>query len=190
MEPFQTISREVMSMRNEAVESSLSSERGFSLIELLVVGAVMTMVLAFSLPAFNKSRKTAKLMNATREVSSTMKLARSRAVATSNPVIVEFDDAAGTFQAFEDVDGDSTYDAGEVRVGPYELPNNVSFTDVGFANGRVTFRGSGAASESQSIVLLACTGHAQRVEVSAPTGIVYISEVYRYGEETARDGDL
>ncbi len=161
---------------------SLRSERGFSMIELLVVAAVFTVVLALSLPAFNKSRETVKLMNATREVSSTMKLARARAVATSNPVIVEFDGGAGTFQAYEDADGNETYDAGEVIIGPYELPGTVSFTDVGFTNGKVTFRGSGAASETQSIVLLACSGHAQRVDVSAPTGLIYMSQVYMYGE--------
>jgi Tfp pilus assembly protein FimT len=152
------------------------------MIELLVVTALFAAVLAFSLPAFNKSRKTAKLMNATREVSSTMKLARSRAVASSNPVIVEFDSDAGTFQAFEDSDGDATHDAGEVMIGPYDLPSNVSFTDIGFTGGKVTFSGSGAASETQSLVLLACTGHALRVDVSAPTGLVYISDVFRYEE--------
>lgn len=170
-------------MRAQAGELNLRSERGFSMIELLVVAAVFTVVLALSLPAFNKSRKTVKLMNATREVSSTMKLARSRAVATSNPVIVEFDGDAGTFQAYEDANGNATHDAGEVIVGPYELPGNVSFTDIGFADGRVTFRGSGAASESQSLVLLACSGHAQRVEISAPTGLVYMSQVYTYGQD-------
>jgi prepilin-type N-terminal cleavage/methylation domain-containing protein len=162
----------------------LRSQRGFTMIELLVIAAIFTVVLAFSLPAFNKSRKTAKLMNATREVSSTMKLARSRAVASSNPVIVEFDEDAGTFQAFEDSDGDATHDAGEIMIGPYELPGNVSFTDVGFTNSKLTFTGTGAASETQSLVLLACSGHALRVDVSAPTGLVYISEVYSYEEGT------
>jgi|GEM_PF-3298597 len=169
-------------MRDKTGELGLRSERGFSMIELLVVAAIFTVILAFSLPAFNKSRKTAKLMNATREVSSTMKLARSRAVASSKPVIVEFDEDAGTFQAYEDADGDSTYDAGEIMIGPYELPNNVSFTDIGFTNSKITFNGSGAASETQSLVLLACTGHALRVDVSAPTGLVYISEVFAYEE--------
>jgi type II secretion system protein H len=169
-------------MKTQAGKLNLRCERGFSMIELLVVAALFTLVLALSLPAFNKSTKTAKLMNATREVSSTMKLARSRAVATSNPVIVEFDESAGTFQAYEDADRNSTHDAGEVMIGPYQLPGNVSFTDIGFADGKVTFRGSGAASETQSLVLLACSGHAQRVDVSAPTGLVYISHVYSYEE--------
>lgn len=169
-------------MKTQARKLNLTCDRGFTMVELLVVAAIFTVVLAFSLPAFNKSRKTAKLMNATREVSSTMKLARSRAVASSNPVIVEFDADSGTFQAFEDSDGDQIHDVDEIMIGPYELPGNVSFTDVGFANGRITFTGSGAASESQSLVLLACSGHALRVDVSAPTGLVYISEVYSYGE--------
>ncbi len=169
-------------MTTQARKLNLKCQRGFSMVELLVVAAIFTLVLAFSLPAFNKSTKTAKLMNATREVSSTMKLARSRAVASSNPVIVEFDEDAGTFQAFEDADGDATHDAGEIMIGPYDLPGNVSFTDIGFADSKVTFTGSGAASESQSLVLLACSGHALRVEVSAPTGLVYISEVFQYGE--------
>jgi hypothetical protein len=97
---------------------------------------------------------------------------------------VEFDEDAGTFQAFEDSDGDATHDAGEIMIGPYELPGNVSFTDVGFTNSKLTFTGTGAASETQSLVLLACSGHALRVDVSAPTGLVYISEVYSYEEGT------
>ena len=169
-------------MESQTRKSNLRCQRGFTMVELLVIAAIFTVVLAFSLPAFNSSRKTAKLMNATREVSSTMKLARSRAVASSNPVIVEFDEDAGTFRAFEDADGDDSHDAGEIMIGPYDLPGNVSFTDVGFAGNRVTFGGSGAASETQSLVLLACSGHALRVDVSAPTGLIYISEVYRYEE--------
>jgi prepilin-type N-terminal cleavage/methylation domain-containing protein len=168
-------------METRGLRTGLRCQQGFSMIELLVVAGILSLVLAFSLPAFNKSRKTAKLMNATREVSSTMKLARSRAVASSHPVIVEFDESGGTFQAFEDTDGNASHDAGEIMIGPYDLPPSVSFTDVGFADGRVTFSGSGAASETQSIVLLACTGHAQRVEVTAATGLVYISEIYSYG---------
>lgn len=167
-------------MKTQTGILNLRCNRGFTMIELLVVGAIFTIILAFSLPAFNKSRKTAKLMNATREVSSTMKLARSRAVASSNPVIVEFDADAGTFRAFEDSDGDAIHDTGEIMIGPYELPGSVSFTDVGFADSKVTFTGSGAASETQSLVLLACSGHALRVDVSAPTGLVYISEIYSY----------
>jgi prepilin-type N-terminal cleavage/methylation domain-containing protein len=163
-------------------QNLMRCERGFTMVELLVVAAVFSVVLAFSLPAFNKSTKTAKLMNATREVSSTMKLARSRAVASSKPVIVEFDEDNGTFQAFEDTDGDATHDAGEIMIGPYELPGSVSFTDVGFTDGKVTFTGSGAASQTESLVLVACSGHALRVDVSAPTGLVYISEIYSYGE--------
>ncbi len=171
-------------MKTRASKPDLGSERGFTMVEILVVAAVFAMVLAFSLPALKNSSKTARLMNAAREVSSTMKLARARAVATANAVIVEFDADAGTFQAFEDADGDSTWDAGEVKIGPYELPSDIRFMDVGFAGGKVTFTASGAASETQSLVLLACTGHAQRVNVSAPTGLVYVSQVYGYEEGT------
>lgn len=177
-------------MKTQAMKPDLRCQRGFSMVELLVVAALFTVVLAFSLPAFNKSRKTAKLMNATREVSSVMKLARSRAVATSNSVIVEFDEDAGTFQAFEDADGDSTHDSDEIMIGPYELPGNVCFTDVGFTGAKVTFSGSGAASETQSLVLLACSGHAQRVDVSAPTGLVYMSQIYSYGEGSTEEGTI
>ena len=163
-------------------------EAGFSIIELMVVVVIMTIVLAASIPALRQHTETVNLTKGSREVESSLKLARTRAVSTNNSVVVVFDADASTYLLFEDADDDGTQDAGETSSGPFDVPNKIVIESVSFARNTVTFTPNGAASETGSVVLLNTKNLAQRLDLTAATGLVYVSDVYQYdGELVSED---
>jgi hypothetical protein len=58
------------------------------------------------------------------------------------------------------------------------MPNDISINSVSFANATVTFDPTGSASETGNVVMAGCNELAQRVDVTAPTGLVYVSDIY------------
>lgn len=163
-------------------------EAGFSIIELMVVVVIMTIVLAASIPALRQHTETINLTKGTRGMGSSLKLARARAVSTNNSVVVVFDTDNSTYLLFEDADDDGTQDAGETSSGPFEVPNRIAIESVSFARNTVTFTPNGAASETGSVVLVNTKNLAQRLDLTAATGLVYVSDVYQYdGELVSED---
>lgn len=160
---------------------------GFSVIELMVVVVIMAVIAAASIPAFWGHIESVNLTKGSRQVEGSLKLARTRAVSTNNPVVVVFNSTDGTFFVFEDTDGDGTQDADETTAGPYEVPNRISLNSVSFASETVTFNPNGSASETGTVELSNTKERAQRVDVTAPTGLIYVSDVYALGEALERD---
>lgn len=156
------------------------AEAGFSVIELMVVVIIMTAVLAASIPALRSHGESIDLRRAADDVAGTLKMARHRAVATNRPVIVVFDGNTGTFYAFEDSDDDGVYDTGETRSGTYSTSKKVDIASIGFTNNVVTFNPNGSASESGAVVVVNTKQRALRVDLTAATGLVYVSDVYAY----------
>jgi type II secretion system protein H len=155
-------------------------EAGFSVIELMVVVIIMTAVLAASIPALRSHGESIDLRRAADDVAGTLKMARHRAVAANRPVIVIFDGDAGTFYAFEDSDDDGIYDTGETKSGTYSTSKQVDIAAIGFTNDKVTFNPNGSASESAAVVVVNTKQRALRVDLTAATGLVYVSDVYAY----------
>lgn len=163
-------------------------EAGFSIIELMVVVVIMGIVLAASVPALRQHTETVNLTKGSREVESSLKLARTRSVSTNRSVVVVFDTDAGTYLLFEDTDDDGNQDAGETSSGPFDVPKKVAIGSVSFARNTVTFTPSGAASETGSVVLVNTRNLAQRIDLTAATGLTYVSDVYQYdGELVSED---
>jgi type II secretion system protein H len=163
-------------------------QSGFSVAELLVVIIIGGILIAASIPALKQHTQTARLKQASDEVAGTLKLARQRAVATGNPVVVVFDMANNNFLLYEDEDEDGTQDSGETQSGPYDVPNSVLLGAVRFSNAEVTFSARGSASETGSVVLMNSRMKVQRIDVSAPTGLVYVSDILSYEEMEERYG--
>lgn len=169
-------------------ERVLGSESGFSMIELLVVIVIATILLGAALPAMQKHTGTSRLIQATDEVASSLKLARQRAVTTNGRVVVQFDLRNARFYLFDDPNKNEIRDGNETMSGPFTMPRGVAMAEVGFANNRVVFGALGGASESERVVLVNGRQDAQRVDVTAATGLVYVSGIYRYEEdEVSRD---
>jgi type II secretion system protein H len=165
-------------MSSKGRRFKMKKEAGFSVIELMVVAVIMAIALAVSIPSLRSHTASVNLSKGADKVAASLKLARTRAVATNVPVVVEFNGDAGTFLIYQDDDEDGTCDANETCAGPYEMPNRTSINSVSFTNATVTFAPTGAASETGNVVVASCDDLAKRVDVTAPTGLVYVSDIY------------
>lgn len=68
-----------------------SRERGFTLVELLIVCAIIGLLLCGSVPAFRESFRSAALRRAARDVCVTLRYARERAVSEEWGYVVRFE---------------------------------------------------------------------------------------------------
>jgi len=162
-------------MSSEGRKFKMKQEAGFSVIELMVVAVIMAIIVAISIPSLRSHTASVNLTKGASKVAASLKLARTRAVATNAPVIVEFDGDAGSYFLYQDDDEDGTCDANETCAGPYEMPNN---TSINSANNEIIFSPTGSASETGNVVVASCDDLAKRVDVTAPTGLVYVSDIY------------
>jgi general secretion pathway protein H len=75
---------------------------GFSMLELLVVLAIMALVTAAVIPMFGKGVSTTELKSAARSLASGLRLARSEAVAQHRQTFLTLDVAARRFKVDQD----------------------------------------------------------------------------------------
>jgi prepilin-type N-terminal cleavage/methylation domain-containing protein len=108
-------------------------QRGFSLIELLVVMAVMLVLLTLGMPALQNSLRQSKMRGIASEISVLMRLARLDAIKTSSQAVVQIVVPTGTdpgrVQAFSDRNSDGQWSAGEPVLATFTLPTGVTFED-------------------------------------------------------------
>src|SRR5262245_5169027 len=72
----------------------LHSTRGFSLMELMIVLVVFGLLLGFGIPSYQKYSQTQQLRGASENLVQTIQLQRSRAMATGQSVVINFNTAA------------------------------------------------------------------------------------------------
>lgn len=154
---------------------------GFSMIEVLMVLAMMAVVAMFATPPLAGMVRAMRLRSATDTVKNQLLLARIRAV--SNPNVhcgVYFDVASGESFVFFDKGTDKyKYDTGDERHGAVQaLPLGVSFnvpsTDP-ITDNAVVFRGDGSAKYGGSIEIKDIDDNIRLVNVLASTGRVRVS---------------
>lgn len=76
--------------------------RGFSLVELLVVMAIMGIVMAIAIPAYISYLPRIRLREAAGEIASSMKFAKVQAIKTNTTTAVLFNPGAGTYKVIVD----------------------------------------------------------------------------------------
>ena len=114
-----------------------SSQTGFTLVELVVVIAILALVVGLGAAALEKLLLRSKLESIARETQTLFQVARFEAIKRNQPAVVGVDVrngvAAGTNEvaAFIDADGDLLHDANEIVLGNYGLP---SFVELGGPN--------------------------------------------------------
>ena len=122
----------------DSMDSSRSSgptmrtrERGFSLMELLVVMMLVTVIVALTVPNLRRSRIRAEMLEQVNMCKQAVAVARIEAVKGRRQVVIGFVGTAlysaegGELRAFVDGDGDEVYDAGEQILNSWDLSNNV-----------------------------------------------------------------
>jgi prepilin-type N-terminal cleavage/methylation domain-containing protein len=113
------------------IQRPLRGERGFTLVELLVVIVLAMILMAIAAPTLQTQLRQGKLRGAASQASTLLRLARLEAIKHSAQGIVYIVPATATepgrMEAFADRDSDGVQDPEEPIVGRFVLPKGVDF---------------------------------------------------------------
>ncbi|WP_296811383.1 GspH/FimT family pseudopilin [Methyloversatilis sp.] len=156
--------------------SARSAQHGFTLIELMIVVALLAIISAFALPAFQTFIASNRLTSEANELLAGLNLARSEAVRTQRRVVLcrattsagQVDRASGcvttadtqpwqSWVVFIDTDADGVFDAGEAVLREQVITGNslnlVSDEALRTAGNRIAYRPDGLARAPGSLAL-------------------------------------
>src|SRR5215218_3001671 len=111
-------------------------QRGFTLIEMLVVMALMLALATLGIPSLQNALHQSKMRGMVQEMTVAMRLARIDAIKTSSQGIVQIVPSTGPgvlplVRAFSDRDSDGKLGATEPVLASFVLPTGVVFEDSG-----------------------------------------------------------
>jgi type IV fimbrial biogenesis protein FimT len=116
---------------------------GFSLMELMIIIAIMSVIAAIAVPSMIGWRSRSKLQGAASNLAGDLQVAKLMAIKESNFVVVDF--AANGYRVFVDNDGNWNLDAGERLVQTRQFPPdvwiNLAATDLSDDRTRFNDRG-------------------------------------------------
>lgn len=147
----------------------------FTLVEMLVVLAIVGMIMAISIPFTSSFGKGFKIKTTTRAIVGVMTVARSNAITFRKNYSAVFDVKKGQYW-IED-------EAGRIYEKKYSLPGGIKFEIKGdegadpvtFENDKVMFNSSGAIEgESGSITFTDKQGGSKIISVTGSTGKITI----------------
>lgn len=131
---------------------STSSQRGFSLIELLLVVAIMGIVAAMAAPRYGEALNRYRADATARRIAADITMAQARARTTSSSRTIVFDTDSSTYKMAGEKDlavSTNTYSV-DLSASPYFA----KLSRVGFGgNTTLSFNGYGVPSGSGSILI-------------------------------------
>lgn len=139
-------------------------DRGFSMIELLIVVSIMGIMIAMSVPAYRLWARTQSMHGAAQAIASEVQMLRARAMATGRTQTIHF--ALDSLNA-----GDyHVHENGGVTA-KFDLPRDVSYSV--FSQGGFSITPDGRASASRLVILRDRRGNRDTVSVQM-SGLVLI----------------
>jgi type II secretion system protein H len=155
--------------------TSVSTESGFTLIEIMVAIVIFAIIVAISFPMLAKANRTHRLNAAAGRVETELMRARSTAVTQQTPVRVSFNAGDNTVQLDQDRNNDGTFDTALRTI---NIDMDVAMANVSFNGGNIVIFDQRGAPNSPGTVLMGNGGEtAQRVMVAAGSGAVWVESI-------------
>jgi len=103
----------------------LRDKKGFTMIELLIVVAIIAVTAAVAIPNIISWIPTMRVNSAARDIVSEMQLARMKAVSERNNYVITFDTSTNQYSIYDD--NDSNFSTSNVLVKTVNLPSGIQF---------------------------------------------------------------
>ena len=141
--------------------------KGFTLLELMVVVAIITIFAAVAVPTFSSWSPRLKFRTSADEMHKILMLARMTAISSNRDVVITFDQANGKYTVALPK-GNETY----------EFPDNVHFGTL--TSSTLTYYPTGQADANAEIQMYSSSprviDNKRKLSVKAVTGLVQISK--------------
>lgn len=163
------------------------SKHGFTMVEVMIVMAVLAILATFAIPAYMSWRPNFHLKGAARDLLSNFQKAKIQAVKNRTNCVIDFSGGGG-YTLFLDADEDFTLDAGETTILEVNWAENYkgSLTSISdnfhtSANNAIAFQTRGLPEKQAGIgggtVTIQNTNDKQLRVIVSDTGAIRISEM-------------
>jgi prepilin-type N-terminal cleavage/methylation domain-containing protein len=155
---------------------AIGTRRAFSLVEMLVVLAIISMIMAISIPFTSGFGKGLRIKTTARAIAGIMNVARSNAVTFRKNYSVVFD--VKKSQYWIEDEADHVYEKKYFLPGPikFEIKGDKEADPVTFENDKVTFNSSGAVEGvSGAVTFTDKQGGSRTISVTGATGKIVIN---------------
>ncbi len=163
----------------------MTNDRGITLVELMVIVTIIGIVSAMAFPSFTTAINRLRFKGAARDIVSTLRLARSNAIAQKQPFGVHFDQDAMTMTSFVDIVNptNAALESGDSVLVVDTLPSDFVGLGTDFG-GSLVYRPNGTATSSGSVSFVSYGSDGGvnlcSVSVLASTGRTKMGEIYNY----------
>lgn len=158
----------------------MKNNMGFTLLEALIVVALIGILSAYAVPNIIDWRANANLRGATNNLAGNLQMAKIKAIKENNYVVIEFSTADNDYVIFVDngegtggIQGDQVKNGAEPLVKHATLPAGVTFYDINYSGNHVRFNSRGRARNGD--VKLTNTAGKKRQVGTTSTGKIEIT---------------
>jgi len=147
----------------------MSRNKGFTLIELMIVIAIVGVLAGIMTPSFLSWRDRSKVKGDASELRAVFESAKLRAIKHNVNAVVTFPDTT-SYQAFVDTNDNGALDAGEDVITTRTLSPGVTITTITFVGNDMAFNSRGMANGPNStgrVILTSPGGESYEVVVSS-----------------------
>ena len=148
--------------------------RGFTLVELMVVVGIMGITLAASAPGFARFAHNWRLRGETDQLATFLRMARSAAVTKNTTAIFRFAMMTNSYFYFEDTNGNNLHDVTEYQSETRTMPEGIRFQGHTLSGPILVFGPRGNTNESGTLTVENIHARTRVVRVFGGTGNVEV----------------